>query len=87
MTWHNLVHYDPSTRLGANRGQLLRAGMAPGRVRSLYLSTPSEHSDVAIADGQLCLAIHFSVASPVEEMFRRSGIAEVPTELALWAEI
>ena len=36
----------------------------------------TDHGDAAIAEAQAWLATHFSVASPVEEMVRRSGLAE-----------
>jgi len=35
-----------------------------------------DHGDAAIADAQSWLSTHFSVAGPVEEMVRRSGLAE-----------
>ena len=35
-----------------------------------------DHGDAAIADAQAWLATHFSVANPVEEMVRRSDLAE-----------
>jgi transcriptional regulator GlxA family with amidase domain len=35
-----------------------------------------DHGDAAIADAQSWLATHFSVGSPIDEMVRRSGLAE-----------
>ena len=36
----------------------------------------TDHGDAAVVDAQEWLATHFSIGSPVEEMVRRSGLAE-----------
>jgi transcriptional regulator GlxA family with amidase domain len=42
----------------------------------VVFNAPTDHGDSVIAQVQAWLATHFSVARPVEEMVRRSGLSE-----------
>ena len=80
-TWHDMVLYLIARYAGATDAQALarlfalqwhQDGLAP------YISFEgrSDHGDAEIEAAQRWLATHFSVASPVEEMVRRSQLAE-----------
>lgn len=81
MTWHDLVLYLIARHVGATAAQGVahlfalqwhHDGLAP----YIVFEGPKNHGDAAIAAAQEWLARHFSVASPVEEMIRQSGLAE-----------
>ncbi len=81
MTWHDLVLYLIARHVGATAAQTVarlfalqwhRDGLAP----YIVFQGRKDHGDAAIADAQAWLATHFSIASPVEEMVRRSNLAE-----------
>ena len=81
MTWHDMVLYLAARNGGANVAQAIarffafqwhRDGLSP----YIVFDGQADHGDAAIADAQRWLADHFSVGSPVEEMIRRSGLAE-----------
>lgn len=80
-TWHDMVLYLIARYAGATEAQAVarlfalqwhQDGLAP------YISFEgkSDHGDAEIAAAQRWLATHFSVASPVEEMVKRSRLAE-----------
>lgn len=80
-TWHDLVLYLIARYAGATDAQEVarmyalqwhQDGLAP------YISFEGrhDHGDAEIAAAQRWLAQHFSVASPVEEMIKRSQLAE-----------
>lgn len=80
-TWHDLVLYLIARRVGPAAAQSVakffalqwhRDGMAP----YMRFEVPTDHGDAVIASAQTWLTGHVSVASPVEEMVRRSGLAE-----------
>lgn len=81
MSWHDLALYLIASHVGPTAAQTVakffalqwhRDGLAPYMV----FEGRSDHGDAAIRDAQAWLAKHFSVADPVEEMIRRSGLAE-----------
>ncbi|MCP4329763.1 MAG: helix-turn-helix domain-containing protein [Alphaproteobacteria bacterium] len=80
-SWHDLVLYLVARHLGPAAAQLAakffalqwhRDGLAP----YIIFDAPTDHGDGVVGDAQAWLAANFSVASPVEEMVRRSGVAE-----------
>ena len=81
MTWHDLVLYLIARHVGATAAQTVARYFAlqwhhDGLAPYIVFQGRRDHGDAAIADAQAWLATHFSVASPVEEMVRRSGLAE-----------
>jgi len=79
-SWHDLVLYLISRRVGLAAAlavarfyalQWHREGLAP----YIVFVPPRDHGDAAILGCQEWLDTHYSVASPVEEMTRRSGLA------------
>lgn len=79
-SWHDLVLYLVSRRVGVAAALAVarfyalewhREGLAP----YVVFVPPRDHGDAAILGCQDWLETHFSVASPVEEMVRRSGLA------------
>lgn len=82
MTWHDLVLYLIARHAGATAAQEVarsfalqwhQDGLAPYIV---FDGGRHDHGDAAIQATQGWVAKHFSVANPVEEMIRRSGLAE-----------
>lgn len=80
-SWHDLVLYLITRHVGATAAQTIarlfalqwhRDGLTP----YIVFSGPVDHGDAVILDAQQWLAGHCSVGSPVEEMVRRSGLAE-----------
>jgi transcriptional regulator GlxA family with amidase domain len=47
-----------------------------GQAPYIVFETPTTHGDGVILDSQEWLADHFTVATPVDEMVRRSGLVE-----------
>jgi transcriptional regulator GlxA family with amidase domain len=81
MSWHDLVLYLIARHVGPTAAQTVarffalqwhRDGLGPYMV----FEGRRDHGDAAVLAAQDWLAKHFSVASPVEEVVRRSGIAE-----------
>lgn len=81
MTWHDLVLYLIARFVGATTAQAVARifalqwhhdGLAPYIVFQGLL----DHGDAGVADAQEWLSSNFSVASPVDEMVRRSTLAE-----------
>ncbi|MCG8696054.1 MAG: helix-turn-helix domain-containing protein [Minwuiales bacterium] len=80
-SWHDLVlyliarHVGPTAAHAATKFYALQwheDGLSP----YIVFQTPTDHNDAVIRDAQDWLATHFSVATPVDEMVRRSGLAE-----------
>lgn len=80
-SWHDLVLYLITRYVAPTAAQATakffalqwhRDGLAP----YVVFEVPTDHDDSVIADAQGWLATHFSVASPVAEMIKRSGVAE-----------
>ncbi len=80
-SWHDLVLYLISRNVGSAAAQAVakfyalqwhREGLAPYTI----FQPPTDHGDALIQAAQGWLSSHYSVAHPVEEMVRRSGLAE-----------
>jgi transcriptional regulator GlxA family with amidase domain len=81
MTWHDLVLYLIARHVGATAAQTVARYFAlqwhhDGLAPYIVFQGRKDHGDAAIAAAQDWLSTHFSVGSPVEEMVRRSGLAE-----------
>lgn len=80
-SWHDLVLYLIARHAGLAAAQAVtkffalqwhREGLAP----YVVFSPPIDHGDAAIAKVQTWLSTHYSVAKPVDEMTRLSGLSE-----------
>jgi transcriptional regulator GlxA family with amidase domain len=80
-TWHDMVLYLIARYVGATEAQAVarmyalqwhQDGLAP----YITFEGKSDHGDAEIQAAQRWLGKHFSVASPVEEMIKRSKLAE-----------
>jgi len=81
MTWHDLVLYLISRHVGATAAQSVARSFAlqwhhDGLAPYIVFEGRKDHGDAAVADAQAWLSTHFAVGSPVEEMVRRSKLAE-----------
>ena len=81
MTWHDLALYLIARHVGATAAQTVARLFAlqwhhDGLAPYIVFQGRKDHGDAAIADAQSWLATNFSVGSPVEEMVKRSGLAE-----------
>jgi transcriptional regulator GlxA family with amidase domain len=81
MTWHDLVLYLIARHVGATAAQSVARFFAlqwhhDGLTPYMVFEGRRDHGDAVIAAAQDWLATHFSVAAPVEEMIRRSGLPE-----------
>lgn len=80
-SWHDLVLYLIASHVGATTAQEVarlfalqwhQDGLAP----YIVFEGKSDHGDAEIAGAQAWLASNFSIARPVEEIIRRSRLAE-----------
>lgn len=81
MTWHDLVLYLIVRYVGATAAQALARFFAlqwhhDGLAPYIVFEGPKQHGDSVILGAQEWLAANFSVASPVDEVMRRCGLAE-----------
>jgi transcriptional regulator GlxA family with amidase domain len=81
MTWHDLVLYLIARHVGTTAAQAVARFFAlqwhhEGLTPYIVFRGRIDHGDAVIADAQGWLEKHFAVANPVEEMVRRSGMAE-----------
>jgi transcriptional regulator GlxA family with amidase domain len=81
MTWHDLVLYLFARYAGATSAQKIARLFAlqwhqDGLTPYIVFEGRSDHGDAVIQGAQHWLSTHFSVASPVEEMIKRSKLAE-----------
>jgi transcriptional regulator GlxA family with amidase domain len=81
MTWHDLVLYLIARHVGTTAAQAVAHMFAlqwhhDGLAPYIVFEGPKNHGDAVIAAAQEWLIGHFSVAAPVEEMIRNSGLAE-----------
>jgi len=81
MTWHDLVLYLIARHAGATAAQTVARFFAlqwhqDGLAPYMVFEGRKDHGDRAVQVAQDWLAAHFSVANPVEEMIKRSGLAE-----------
>ena len=80
-SWHDLVLYliaryvSPTAAQAISKFMLLQWHQ-DGQTPYLAFETSLDHGDAAVLDAQEWLAGHFSVANPVEEVVKRSGIPE-----------
>jgi transcriptional regulator GlxA family with amidase domain len=80
-SWHDLVLYLVARHVGPAAAQaiakfLLLQWHVEGQGPYVVFQAPTDHGDAAVLDAQQWLDDHFSVAAPVEEMVKRSGMAE-----------
>lgn len=80
-TWHDLVLYLIARYAGATDAQEVARMFAlqwhqDGLAPYIVFEGRSDHGDAVIASAQQWLSRHFSVANPVEQMVRRSKLAE-----------
>jgi transcriptional regulator GlxA family with amidase domain len=80
-TWHDLVLYLIARHAGATVAQEVARRFAlqwhqDGLTPYIVFEGKADHGDGEIQAAQQWLAVHFSVANPVEEMIRRSKLAE-----------
>ncbi len=81
MTWHDMVLYLFARFVGAAAAQAVARTFAlqwhqEGLTPYMIFEGRSDHGDADIQRAQQWLATHFSVANPVEEMIKRSRLAE-----------
>ncbi|WP_028035465.1 GlxA family transcriptional regulator [Chelativorans sp. J32] len=81
MTWHDLVLYLIARHVGATAAQAVARSFAlqwhqDGLAPYIVFEGRKDHGDFAIQTAQDWVATHFSVAAPVEEMIRRTGLTE-----------
>lgn len=80
-TWHDMVLYLIARYSGATDAQEVARMFAlqwhqEGLTPFIVFEGRSDHGDAEIQSAQQWLAKHFSVANPVEEMIKRSKLAE-----------
>jgi len=80
-SWHDLVLYLVARHVGPTAAQavakfLLLQWHLEGQAPYIVFEPPVDHGDALVRGAQAWLADHFSVAAPVDEMVRRSGLAE-----------
>lgn len=80
-SWHDLVLYLVARHVGATAAQGIARSFAlqwhhDGLAPYIVFEGPKNHGDAVIAGIQEWLAVHASIASPVEEMIRQSGLTE-----------
>jgi transcriptional regulator GlxA family with amidase domain len=81
MSWHDLVLYLIARHVGTTAAQAVARAFAlqwhhDGLTPYIVFDGPKHHGDSAVLAAQEWLAANFSVGSPVDEMIRRSGLAE-----------
>lgn len=81
MTWHDLVLYLITRHVGATAAQTVARSFAlqwhhDGLAPYMVFQGRRDHGDALIVEIQNWLVTHFSIANPVEDMVRRSGVAE-----------
>jgi len=80
-SWHDLALYLIARQAGPTAAQAVAKFFAlqwhhDGLAAYMVFEGRKDHGDATILDAQTWLAQHFSVGDPVEEMIRRSGVAE-----------
>ena len=81
MSWHDLVLYLMARYAGATMAQAVARMFAlqwhqDGLIPYMIFEGRTDHGDECIKAAQEWVGSHFSVANPVEEMIKRSGLAE-----------
>jgi len=80
-SWHDLVLYLIARHSGAAAAQAVIKFMAlqshqDSLAPYIVFDAPRDHGDAVVAGIQDWLQTHYSVANPIEEMVRRSGLPE-----------
>lgn len=80
-SWHDLVLYLIARHVGPTAAQAIAKFMllqwhVDGQGPYVVFEAPTDHGDAVVQDAQRWLEEHFSVAAPVEEIVKRSGLAE-----------
>jgi len=80
-SWHDLVLYLVARHVGPPAAQAIAKFMllqwhVDGQAPYVVFETPTDHGDAGVLDAQQWLSDHFTIAAPVDEMVRRSGLAE-----------
>jgi len=80
-SWHDLVLYLVARHVGPTAAQAVGRFMllqrhAEGQAPYVVFEPPTDHGDATILGAQEWLRTHYSVATPVEEVVKRSGLAE-----------
>lgn len=80
-SWHDLVLYLVARHVGPTAAQAISKFMllqwhVDGQAPYVVFAAPTDHGDAVVLSAQEWLGGHFAVAAPVEEMVRRSGLAE-----------
>jgi transcriptional regulator GlxA family with amidase domain len=80
-SWHDLVLYLVARHVGPTAAQAIAKFMLlqwheDGQAPYVVFEKPIDHGDAVVLIAQEWLNDHFTVASPVDEMVRRSGLAE-----------
>jgi transcriptional regulator GlxA family with amidase domain len=81
MTWHDLVLYLIARHAGATAAQEVARFFAlqwhqDGLAPYIVFEGRKDHGDAAVEKAQAWLATHFSVANPLEEMVKLTGLSE-----------
>jgi transcriptional regulator GlxA family with amidase domain len=81
MTWHDLVLYLIARHVGATAAQAVARSFAlqwhhDGLAPYIVFQGRTGHGDGVVAEAQAWLSANFAIANPVDEMVRRSGLAE-----------
>jgi transcriptional regulator GlxA family with amidase domain len=81
MTWHDLVLYLIGRHAGVTAAQAVARFFAlqwhqDGLAPYMVFEGRKDHGDLAVQAAQDWVATHFSVANPLEEMIRRTGLTE-----------
>lgn len=81
MTWHDLVLYLITRFVGATAAQTVARSFAlqwhhDGLAPYIVFQGRRDHGDALIVETQDWLVTHFAIASPVDDMVRRSGLPE-----------
>jgi transcriptional regulator GlxA family with amidase domain len=79
-SWHDLVLYLIARHVGPTAAQAIAKFMllqrhVDGQAPYVTFDPPTDHGDAVVFGIQEWLQDHYSVASPVEEMVRRSGLS------------
>jgi transcriptional regulator GlxA family with amidase domain len=80
-SWHDLVLYIIARHAGPAAAQAIAKFMllqwhVDGQAPYVVFETPTDHGDSAVLDAQKWLNAYYTIAVPVEEMVKRSGLAE-----------
>lgn len=80
-SWHDLVLYLIARHVGPTAAQAMSKFFAlqwhrDGQAPYLVFDLPIDHEDAVIRDAQVWLSEHFSIAAPIAEVVKQSGIPE-----------